>query len=88
MFPVFLALFVAVFALYGPLLLFAACFFAPGFSPLRTRSTNGRVSENLHFNDKCIPARTLLISGLKSRVLKLPFFYFKMMVKSGLDLIF
>ena len=34
------------------------------------------------------PARTLFISGLKSRVLKLPFFYLKMMVKSGLDFLF
>ena len=31
------------------------------------------------------PARTLSISGLKSRVLKLPLFDLKMMVKSGLE---
>ena len=31
------------------------------------------------------PARTLSISGLKSRVLKLPFFNLKMMMKNGLD---
>ena len=31
------------------------------------------------------PARTLSISGLKSRVLKLSFLSLKMMVKSGLD---
>ena len=35
------------------------------------------------------PTRTLSISGLKSRVLKLPFFnYLKMMVESGLDFLF
>ena len=31
------------------------------------------------------PATTLSISGLKSRVLKLPFFNLKMMMKNGLD---
>ena len=34
------------------------------------------------------PARTLSISGLKSRVLKLPFFNLKMMMKNGLDFFF
>ena len=33
------------------------------------------------------PARTLFISGLKSRVMKLPFLSLKMMVKSGLEFI-
>ena len=33
------------------------------------------------------PARTLFISGLKSRVMKLPFLSSKMMVKSGLEFI-
>ena len=33
------------------------------------------------------PARTLFISGLKSRVTKLPFLSLKMMVKSGLEFI-
>ena len=33
------------------------------------------------------PARTLFISGLKSRVLKLPFLTLKMMGKSGLEFI-
>ena len=33
------------------------------------------------------PARTLFISGLKSRVMKLPFLSIKMMVKSGLEFI-
>ena len=34
------------------------------------------------------PARTLFISRLKSRVLKITIFYLKMMVKSGLDFLF
>ena len=33
------------------------------------------------------PARTLFISGLKSRVMKFPFLGLKMMVKSGLEFI-
>ena len=37
-------------------------------------------------NTSTTAARSLFISGLKSRVLKLPFFYFKMMVKSGLKI--
>ena len=36
---------------------------------------------------KGTPARTLFISGLKSRVIKLPFLSLKMMVKSGLEFI-
>ena len=37
---------------------------------------------------KCItPARTLFISGLKSRVMKLPFLSLTMMAKSGLEFI-
>ena len=39
------------------------------------------------FRTKCTPARTLFISGLKSRVMKLPFLSLKMMVKSGLEFI-
>ena len=35
----------------------------------------------------CTPLRTLGISGLKSRVLKLTYFSLKMMVKSGLEFI-
>ena len=38
-------------------------------------------------NDYYTPARTLSISGLKSRVLKLSFLSLKMMVKSGLEFI-
>ena len=34
------------------------------------------------------PARTLSISGLKSRVLKLPIFNLKMMMKNGIDFFF
>ena len=37
--------------------------------------------------DQVTPARTLSISGLKSRVLKLSFLSLKMMVKSGLEFI-
>ena len=33
------------------------------------------------------PVRTLSISGLKSRVMKRPFFSLKMMIKSGLEFI-
>ena len=40
------------------------------------------------YNSEITPARTLSISGLKSRVLKLPFFNLKMMMKNGLDFFF
>ena len=40
------------------------------------------------FFESCLtPARTLFISGLKSRVMKLPFLSLKIMVKSGLEFI-
>ena len=37
---------------------------------------------------KLTPARTLSRSGLKSRVLKLPFFNLKLMIKNSLDFFF
>ena len=37
---------------------------------------------------ECTPARTLSISGLKSRILKLSFFNLKMMMKNYLDFFF
>ena len=64
------------------------------FSPFRLAWSNILVAETaitrsmvLYSEFTITPARTLSISGLKSRVLKLSFLSLKMMVKSGLEFI-
>ena len=49
-----------------------------------TKFLKHSVIKPLKFKNNNTPARTLSISGLKSRVLKLPFLNLKMMVNSGL----
>ena len=47
----------------------------------------GQIDVIVFSRNHLTPARTLFISGLKSRVMKLPFLSLKMMVKSGLEFI-